>query len=604
MIATLKLARGGVAGIILSFGALLAGCAGGGASPAAAPSMTGAVTAADLVLTNGRIVTVDSARPEAQALAVSGDRIVAVGSDAEIRRYVGPATQLLDLEGRLAIPGFIEGHGHYMSLGRARLILDLTTARTWEEIVAMVGEAARTAQSGEWIEGRGWHQEKWERTPEPSVEGNPVHHSLSAVSPDNPVYLTHASGHAAFANARAMQLAGITTSTPDPDGGEIVRDARGEATGLLRETAQGLIGSALANFEAQRTVQQREADARRMVELAGEESLAKGVTSFHDAGSSFATVDFLRRLADEGALPVRLYVMVRVGSQRNESETNAELDRLLPEYRTVGYANNFLTVRSIKRQIDGALGSHGAWLLEPYEDLPRSTGLVLEPVEDVEHTAQLAVRHGYQLNTHAIGDRANREVLDIYERTFRANPDQPDLRWRIEHAQHLHPDDIPRFAELGVIASMQGIHATSDGPWVPSKIGQQRAEEGAYVWRTLWESGAVVTNGTDVPVEDISPIESFHASVSRRLPDGSLFYPAQRMTREQALRSYTLNNAYAAFEQELKGSLTAGKLADIVVLSRDIMTVPEEEIPGTEVVYTIVGGQVKYRNPRLAEAVR
>ncbi|MBA2245938.1 MAG: amidohydrolase family protein, partial [Gemmatimonadetes bacterium] len=187
--------------------------------------MTGAVTAADLVLTNGRIVTVDSARPEAQALAVSGDRIVAVGSDAEIRRYVGPATQLLDLEGRLAIPGFIEGHGHYMSLGRARLILDLTTARTWEEIVAMVGEAARTAQSGEWIEGRGWHQEKWERTPEPSVEGNPVHHSLSAVSPDNPVYLTHASGHAAFANARAMQLAGITTSTPDPDGGEIVRDA-------------------------------------------------------------------------------------------------------------------------------------------------------------------------------------------------------------------------------------------------------------------------------------------------------------------------------------------------------------------------------------------
>jgi predicted amidohydrolase YtcJ len=256
-------------------------------------------------------------------------------------------------------------------------------------------------------------------------------------------------------------------------------------------------------------------------------------------------------------------------------------------------------VRSIKRQVDGALGAHGAWLLEPYEDLPRSTGLVLEPLEEIAGTAALAVERDYQLNTHAIGDRGNREILDLYERYYRENPER-DLRWRIEHAQHLHPEDIPRFGELGVIASMQAIHATSDGPWVPTRIGHQRAQEGAYVWQSLWQSGAVVTNGTDVPVEDISPIESFYATVSRRLPDGSLFFPEERLTREQALASYTINNAYAAFEEQLKGSLTPGKLADIVVLSRDLLTVPEEEIPGTEVVYTILDGEVRYRHPELA----
>jgi predicted amidohydrolase YtcJ len=549
---------------------------------------------ADLVLVNGRIVTLDPARPEARALAIAGDRIAAVGDDAAIRRMAGGGTHVIDLEGRLAIPGFIEGHGHFLGLGRAKMVLDLTDARTWDEIVAMVADAARQAKPGGWILGRGWHQEKWDTPPQPSVEGNPVHASLSAASPDNPVHLTHASGHASFANARAMALAGITRSTPDPDGGEIVRDARGEATGLLRETAQGLVGAAIAAYEAKRTDAEREADARRMVELAGQEALAHGVTSFHDAGASTADIDFFRQLAEEGALPVRLYVMLRVGSQRTASATNDELDTLLPRYRTVGYGHGFLTVRAIKRQTDGALGAHGAWLLEPYADLPRTTGLVLEPVEEIERTAELAIRHGYQLNTHAIGDRANREVLDLYERVFRAHPDAGDLRWRIEHAQHVDPSDVPRFAELGVIASMQGIHATSDGPWVPDRIGPARAATGAYVWRALLDAGAVVTNGSDVPVEPISPIRSFHASVTRRLPDGSAFFPEQRMTREEALRSYTLNNAYAAFEEEIKGSLTVGKLADIVVLSRDILAVPDDEIPETRVVSTIVGGQVRY----------
>ena len=556
-----------------------------------------AAQTAELVLRNGKVVTVDPARPEAQAVAVRGGRILAVGSDTEIQRHIGAGTRVIDLEGRLAIPGFVEGHGHFMSLGRAKTILDLSGARNWDEIVAQVGEAARQARPGDWILGWGWHQEKWDRAPEPSVEGNPVHAALSRISPENPVYLTHASGHAGFANARALEEAGVTTGTPNPDGGEIVRDAGGEPTGLLRETAQGAVSAALGRWEARRTPEEREAIRRRQAELAAAEALSRGVTSFQDAGVSFETIDFFKRLADEGKLPVRLYAMVRVGSERNESETNESIASKLARYRMVGYGDNRLTVRSIKRQIDGALGSHGAWLLEPYTDLPRSTGLVLEPVESIRRTAELAIQHGYQVNTHAIGDRANREVLNVYQEVFRAHPDRNDLRWRIEHAQHLHPADIARFAELGVIASMQGIHATSDGPWVPGKLGDQRAEEGAYVWQKLREAGVVVTNGTDVPVENIDPIASYHATVSRRLNDGSVFYPDQRLSRRHALETYTINGAYAAFEEDLKGSLTPGKLADIVVLSEDILTVPEDRIREARVLYTIVGGRVEYQHP-------
>jgi predicted amidohydrolase YtcJ len=584
---------------LLAASTLLAGCAVGPAAQGAPRADgSGAAVSATMVLINGRVITVDDARPEAEAVALAGNRITAVGSTEEVRRHIGPGTQVIDLQGRLAIPGFIEGHGHFMGLGQAKMVLDLTQAGNWDDIVALVAAAAREAQPGSWIRGRGWHQEKWDAVPTPSVEGNPVHASLTAASPDNPVYLVHASGHAAFANAMAMQLAGITPATPDPAGGEIVRDAQGNPTGLLRETAQGLVAGAIAEYESRRSPEARAADQRRMAELAGQEALSQGVTSFHDAGVAVPTINFFRQLADEGRLPVRIYAMIRVGSMRNESETNRGLDELLYRNRVVGYGNDFLTVRSIKRQVDGALGAHGAWLLEPYADLPRSTGLVLEPVEDIAYTAAVAAKYDFQLNTHAIGDRGNREILDLYERVYRENAGS-DLRWRIEHAQHLHPDDIPRFGRIGVIASMQGVHATSDGPWVPAKIGHQRTEEGAYVWQELWRTGAVVTNGTDVPVEDISPVESFYASVSRRLPDGSLFYPSQRMTREQALRSYTINNAYAAFEEGIKGSITPGKLADIVVLSRDIMRIPEEEIRGTEVVYTILDGRVVFSNPRL-----
>ena len=544
---------------------------------------------ADLVLTNGIIVTVDPDHPEAEALAVRGDTIAAVGTAEEIAAYIGDETTVIDLEGRLAIPGFIEGHAHFMGLGQSRMILDLTKAESWDDIVAMVEEAVAGAEPGEWITGRGWHQEKWTETPEGSVEGVPTHHGLSAVSPDNPVLLRHASGHAAFANALALQLGRVSSETPDPPGSEIVRDLRGEATGLLRERAQGLVSRAYSDYLAQRTPEEVEADNRTMARLASEAALAEGITSFHDAGSSFEDIDFFKRLVDEGALPLRLYVMVR-------GESHEAMQQRLSEYFLPAYGDHRLNVRSIKLAIDGALGPHGAWLLEPYEDLPRSSGLNLAPIEDLERAAEIAIENGFQVNTHAIGDRANREVLNIYERVFTAHPDATDLRWRIEHAQHLHPDDVQRMAELGVIASMQGIHATSDGPWVIKRLGEKRAREGAYVWRDLWDAGVVVTNGTDAPVEDVSALASYYATVTRRMNNGEVFFPEQCLTRMEALQSYTINNAYAAFEEDIKGSLTPGKLADITVLSKNILTVPEEEILDTEVVYTIVGGRIAYRN--------
>jgi predicted amidohydrolase YtcJ len=540
---------------------------------------------ADLLVTNGRIVTVDDTLSNAQALAVTGDRITAVGSAAEMRRYAGPATEVIDVKGQLVIPGFIEGHGHFSGVGRAQLDLNLMHARSWDEIVAMVAKAATSAKPGQWIRGRGWHQEKWSAVPSPNVEGFPTHASLDRVSPNNPVSLTHASGHASFVNAKAMSLSGITGGTRNPPGGEILKDATGDPTGLLRETADDLIDT--TKGEPTPTPEEEEARRRRVLELADREVLSKGITTFQDAGSSFETIDSMRHMVDEGALGVRLWVMVR---EDNEKEAPK-----LARYRMIDYGNGHLTVRAIKRQIDGALGSRGAWLLEPYSDKPDSTGLNTATVASLRETARLAMQHGYQLCIHAIGDRANREALDIFEQAFKANPDKKDLRWRIEHAQHLSASDIPRFGSLGVIASMQGIHCTSDAPFVTARLGARRAEEGAYVWQKLMKSGAVVSNGTDAPVEDVNPIPSYSASVTRRLKDGTTFYPDQRMTRMEALKSYTINAAYAGFEEGSRGSLTPGKYADLVVLSRDILTVPDDEIAGAEVVYTIVGGKVKYR---------
>ena len=525
--------------------------------------------------------------PEAQALAVRGDRIVAVGTDEKIQPYIGAATKVIDLEGRLAIPGFIESHAHFMGIGRAKMQLALNGTKNWNEIIAMVKDAVQEAKPGEWIQGRGWHQEKWDKVPTPNVDGLPFHHRLSAVSPDNPVSLKIASGLSIVVTAKAMEAAGIDRHTPDPEGGEILRGPDSNPIGVLREDAGDLLDEPLQKWMAERNAEEVKAAIRRAIELATHECLSKGITTFCDAGSSFATIDVFKELAHERQLDLRLWVMI--------SEDNDSLQKRLPEYKILGLGDHHLTVRAIKRVIDGALGSHGAWLLEPYTDMPMSTGLNTEPPEEMKETARLAIEYGFQLCTHAIGDRANRESLDIYAEAFAANPDRRDLRWRIEHAQHLSPDDIVRFAELGVIAAMQTCHCTSDGPWVPKRIGDQRAAEGAYVWQKLKQSGAIICNGTDAPVEDVDPLANFYAAVTRRLPDGTQFYPEQCMTRDEALQSYTINAAYAAFEEELKGSLAVGKLADITVLSRDIMTIPAEEILDTEVLYTIVGGEIKYQ---------
>ena len=546
---------------------------------------------ADLVLRNGKIVTLEQGAPTVQALAARDGRIVAVGSNKAVDALVGPSTRVINLSQRLAIPGFIEGHGHFTELGASKMMLDLRGAKNWDDIVAMVAAAAREAKPGTWILGSGFHQAKWDRPPEPNVRGFPVHASLSRVSPRNPVWLTHASGHAGFANAEALRQAGIDKNTPDPAGGEILRDAHGDPTGLMNERAQELIEHVLDAYRARRSAAEAEAEIRQQIKLAERESLSKGITTFEDAGSPFATVDLFRKMAEQGELGLRLWVMLRA--------PQAELSEKLRRYYMLGVGGDHLTVRAIKEYMDGALGSRGAWLLAPYSDLPADapnrTGINVEQLPYIRKTAELAIDNGFQLCTHAIGDRANREVLNLYQAVFREHPEKRDLRWRIEHAQHLDPADIPRFGQLGVIAAMQGIHCTSDGPFVIARLGRERAEAGAYAWQKLMKSGAVVGNGTDTPVEDVDPIQCYYASVSRRLKDGTVFFRDQRMNRMEALRSYTVNNAYAAFEERSKGSLKVGKLADVTVLSGDILTMPESEIPSAKVEYTIVGGKVLYQ---------
>ena len=542
--------------------------------------------APDLVLHSGKVVTVDERLGTVEALAARGGRILAVGTNDEIRKLVGEGTKVIHLRGRTAIPGFIEGHGHFTGVGNATMILDLSKVNNWDEVVDMVAAAAKQTAPGEWILGRGWHQEKWSKQPAGSVKGFPPHDSISAATPNNPVALTHASGHASFFNQLAMQMAGVDEKTKSPPGGEILKNAKGEPIGVFSETAAGLVLRARRSGGLRSSPDSRRQKLRRQIDLAIEDCLRKGVTSFQDAGSGFATIDMFREMAERGELGVRLWVMIRAG--------NRDLERNLANYRMVNAGDHFLTVRALKRSIDGALGSRGAWLLEPYADEPGSSGLETATVASVTRMAELGLHHGFQVCVHAIGDRANREVLDVYEKVWGQDHDGSKLRWRIEHAQHIHRDDIPRFGGLGVIASMQGVHCTSDAPYVLPRLGEQRAREGAYVWQSLMKSGAVVTNGTDAPVEDVDPIESYYATVSRKGKSGEAFYPDQAMSRMEALRSYTIACAYAAFEEDTKGSLTPGKLADVVVLSKDILTVPEEEIRAAQVLYTIVGGKVVY----------
>ncbi len=543
---------------------------------------------ADLILINGNIYTVDSLQMSAQAIAVKGERILKVGSNEDIQQLKGDSTQVIDLEGKFLMPGFIEGHGHYAGLGSSLMNLNFLKSKSWDDIVKLVEQRAKSARRGDWIIGRGWHQEKWTKPIEKAVLGYPYHDSLSAISPDNPVILSHASGHSLFANAKAMELAGITADTPNPPGGEIVRDARGTAIGVFEERAMSLITKAYDAYLASLSSEQKKEQWLKGIELAEQECLSKGITSFQDAGSSFQEMEWYRELAEAGRMKVRLWAMVRHPYHTLKGKIDA--------YPVIDAGNGYFTCRAIKSELDGALGAYGAWLLAPYDDKPGFSGQNTTPIEEVRRIAGLALERNMQLCVHTIGDKANRELLNLCEELFRSQPNAKDLRWRSEHAQHIDPVDIPRFPQIGIIAAMQGIHCTSDAPFVVKRLGEERARTGAYPWRSLLDAGAVVTNGTDAPVEDVSALESFYASVTRKRADtGMAFFPEQRMTRAEGVYSYTLANAYAAFEEKNKGSIEAGKLADFVVLSNDLLNCPDEDILSTRVLMTIVGGKVKFK---------
>lgn len=542
---------------------------------------------ADLILYNAQIYTVNEATPTAEALAIKDGNILLVGDSATVFQSKQESTELIDLEGQFVMPGFIEGHGHFSGLGGSLMNLNFLRSKSWDEIVAMVAEKVKTAEPGEWISGRGWHQEKWIVPIDEHVHGYPYHDKLSEISPDNPVILRHASGHSLFANAKAMELAGVSPETPNPSGGEIVRDSRGVAIGVFEERAMSIIGQAYQEYLSSLSEERRKSQWLKGIELAQEECLKKGITSFQDAGSRFYEIDSYKELADAGALDLRLWVMLR--------HSHEEMKDNMGGLPVIDYGDGYFTCRAIKSEVDGALGSFGAWLLSSYDDKTDFVGQNTTQLETVRNIADLCMAHDMQLCVHAIGDRANQEVLNIMEEKFKTNPEKEDLRWRIEHAQHLDPTDIPRFSELGVIAAMQGIHCTSDAPFVVKRLGEKRAREGAYPWRSLLDAGAVVGNGTDAPVEDVDPLESFYASVTRkRVDSGMAFFPEQAMTRAEGIESYTLSNAYAAFEEDQKGSLEVGKYADIVVLSNNLLECAEEEIMDTKILLTLVGGKIKY----------
>ena len=535
---------------------------------------------ADLLLTNGVVHTVDASRPRAEAVAVKGARIVAVGTSAELRAYRGPGTRVIDLGGRTLVPGFEDAHAHFLGIGFARLDVDLVGAASYAEVVARVAQAVKGRPPGEWVYGRGWHEEKWTAPAPGAVRGFPTHQALSAVSPANPVILSRADGHAALVNARAMALFGISGETRAPEGGEIIRDASGVPTGVFVDTAKKLV-----------TPQERaEPEQRRAIELAMDECLAKGITSLVDAGAPVETIALYKELAAAGKLRTRLYVMA--GGFR----TLQALERPVS-----GLGGGWLDIRAVKLYADGALGSRGAALLEPYSDDPGNLGLLVTPPEELLAAARFALAHGFQAGTHAIGDRANRIVLDAYEKALAERPDVKDPRFRVEHAQILDALDIPRFGRLGVLASMQGIHCPSDRPWAPKRLGEARVAEGGYAWRKLLDSGARILNGTDAPVEDVSAVQNFHASVTRAGADGQPpggFDPGQKLTRAEALRSMTLDAAYGSFAERERGSIEVGKLADLVVLSQDILAVPDDALLKTEVLATVVGGRVLYEKAR------
>jgi len=544
----------------------------------AALALTGGVSAqqqpADLIVANARIYTADAVRPLVQALAVRDGRILFAGSRRGAEALAGPRTERLDLGGRTVIPGMVDAHAHLVGLGQALRTVNLVGTKSYDAVIARVVERAKTARPGEWIRGRGWDQNDW------PDKGFPTHEALSRAVPGHPVYLTRVDGHAALVNARALELAGVTAPTPDPEGGRFLRDSAGRPTGVLIDRAQGIVGAVMPSASRE--------ELREATLAAIAEASRWGLTGIHDAGVGPEAIAVYEELARAGRYSLRNYVMIRA-----DDET---LERFFRRGPQRGLYGGRLWIRAIKISADGALGSRGAALLEPYSDDPGNTGLVTTPPERIRRVAVRALQTGFQLNVHAIGDRANRLVLDAFEAALAAVP-VTDHRFRVEHAQVVDERDLPRFARLDVIPSMQGSHQTSDMYWATDRLGESRVR-GAYAWRSLLNTGVVTPNGSDFPVEAVNPLISFHAFVTRQdgdnYPAGG-WYPAQRTTREEALLSMTLWPAYAAFMEGESGSLSAGKFADFVVLDRDIMTCAAEDILKSSVVLTVLGGRAVYK---------
>lgn len=540
---------------------------------------------ADMIIHNGVIYTMNDLNPITEAVAVGDGKIIALGKYRDLDPLINAKTKIINLSGAMMTPGIIEGHGHFYGLGLAKMQLDLSKTESYQDLIDMVSDAVRNSNPGEWILGRGWHQSKWSDNKDDFVKGFQTHDRLSEVSPDNPVWLKHASGHAGFANQNAMDIANVNRETEFGFGGEIIKDLSKEPTGVFNERAQGLISSHIDNNLSE------DSDIRA-IELAVKTSLENGITSFHDAGTGKKTIEILREAINRGILKVRIYAML---TSRDTTLLN-EWYKKGPE---IGTGGDLLTIRSIKLNADGALGSRGAWLIDEYTDRPGHYGMPTQSMEYVYRVAKNGLLSGFQVNSHAIGDKANREILNEYEKVFNEYPDHAaDHRWRIEHAQHVAPADIPRFGRMKVIPSIQGIHMSSDRPWAIDRLGKKRIEESAYVWRDLIDHGAILINGSDVPVEPIDPIASFYASTTRKtlkgFPDFG-YEPKQKMTRIEALKSYTLNAAYGAFEENIKGSIEIGKYADFTVFSQNLITIPEDKILDTKILYTIVNGVVEYQ---------
>jgi len=544
-----------------------------------APAVIEAQGSADLVLTNGRIYTVDNARPEASALAVRAGRVEFVGSDAEARVLAGSSTVVIDLHGATVVPGIVDAHAHLLGLGNTLQRVNLVGSTSYDEVVNRVKAWAKDVKPGVWIQGRGWDQNLW------PTKDFPTHEALSRAFPNNPVVLTRVDGHALVANAKAMEFAHVTATTADPSGGRIVRLASGAPSGVFVDNAKSLIDRTIPAATR--------ADNRKAILAAVAEANRWGLTGIHDAGEDAETIGIYEELAKAGSYNLRNYVML---SDPGEPDSPTALrNPYIQRGPQSALYDGHLWIRAIKLYADGALGSRGAALLAPYSDEPSNSGLLVSKPEHIEAWAEAALRRGFQVNVHAIGDRGNRIVLDSFDSALKKVP-KADHRFRIEHAQVLSPDDIPRFARLGVIPSMQATHQTSDMGWAESRVGPQRIR-GAYAWRSLLNTGVVIPNGTDFPVEQVNPLLTFHAAVTRQDPSNQPaggWYPEQKMTREEALQSITIWPAYAGFQESVMGSLSPGKYADFVILDRDIMHVPDAEILGTRVVSTWIGGKRVY----------